>query len=60
VILKHLQKLALRTRLVAPPAKPDLIAATKTGERVPRLMERVRRMESATDGASLEKLGGPS
>ena len=53
VILKYLQRLATRTRLVVSSGNHDLDRRDASGERVPAWIERVRRLGIATDGDSL-------
>lgn len=57
VILKHLQRLAARTRLIVSSGNHDLDRRDGGGERIPAWMDRVRRQGIATDGDSLD-LGG--
>ena len=57
VILKYLQRLAARTRLIVSSGNHDLDRRDDSGERIPAWMSRVRRLGIATDGDSLD-LGG--
>ena len=54
VILKYLERLAGRTRLLVSSGNHDLDSRDGGGERVPRWIERVRALGIATDGDSIE------
>lgn len=53
VLLKQLQKLAARTRLIVSSGNHDLDRRDETGERVASWMQRVRRLGIATDGETV-------